>query len=145
MTSEPISSMSELLSSMEPELDPDKYVYCTVPAELPRRLGTKATCSFRESEGETLILRSAEAEKHHLALTFPCRKITLRVHSSLEAIEFLPVIAGELATDGISTNCVSAYYHDHLFVLAPDGERALSVLREPQRRSKRTSHSEIAS
>jgi len=68
MTSEPISSMSELLSSMEPELDLDKYVYCTVPAELPRRLGTKATCSFRESEGETLILRSAEAEKHHLAL-----------------------------------------------------------------------------
>jgi len=121
---------------MEPELDPDEYVYCTVPAEPAGRLEIDVLCSFRENEGETLILLRAEAEKHQLSFAFPCRKITLRVHSSLEAIGFLAVIAGELAKHGISSNCVSAYYHDHLFVPAADGQKALSILSELQRNSQ---------
>lgn len=93
-----------------------------------------AICRFREDEGETLIVRRTEAERNHLTFTFPCRKITLHVHSSLDAVGFLARIATELAQHGISTNCVSAWYHDHLFVPAAQGLAAVRVLRELQSR-----------
>jgi hypothetical protein len=138
MNGSPISSIEELVSGMEPELDPDEFVYCTFPSGTADRLQIDALCRFHEGEGETMILRRAEAEKNRLAFAFPCRKITLRVPSSLEAVGCLSVVAGELAKHGISANCISAYYHDHLFVPAAEGERALSILRELQRRSAQT-------
>jgi hypothetical protein len=144
MNGSPISSIEELVSSMEPELDPDEFVYCTFPPGTADGLQIDALCSFHEAEGETMILRRAEAERRRLVFAFPCRKITLRVHSSLEAVGFLPILAGELAKHGISANCISAYYHDHLFVRASDGERALSILRELQRRSTTLPGSEHA-
>lgn len=144
MNDSPISTIEELVSSMEPELDPDEFVYCTFPPGTGDRLQIDALCRFHEGEGETMILCRAEAERSGLAFAFPCRKITLRVHSSLEAVGFLPLVAGELAKHGISANCISAYYHDHLFVPASDGERALSILRELQRHSTTLPGSEHA-
>jgi hypothetical protein len=128
------SDLEELLGNMEAELHPDEFVYCTVPRKQRDQLQVDAICSFREAEGETLIIRRMEAERNHLTFTFPCKAITLRVHSSLEAVGFLAIIATELASHGISANCVSAYYHDHLFVPADQGERAFLVLRELQHR-----------
>jgi len=119
---------------MEPELDPDEFVYCSIPHNA--RTGANFICTFQEAEGQTLILRRAEAEKHQLGSTFLCRKITLRVHSSLEAVGLLATVAAELAQHGISANCVSAYYHDHLFVPADQAERAVELLRQLQARSQ---------
>lgn len=133
MSSGPKRELHVLLSSMDPEMDPAEFVYCTIPPGA--RTGARAVCTFHEAEGETLIVRRAEAEKHQLGFKFVCRKITLRVHSSLEAIGFIATIATELAQHGISANCVSAYYHDHLFVPADQAERALFLLRDLQRRS----------
>jgi hypothetical protein len=128
------SSLDELLKRIEPERrDPHEFVYSAVPSGTPGQLQIDATCCIQELEGETLILRRAEAGRHNLAFTFPCRKIALRVHSSLQAVGFLARASAELAAHGISTNCVSAYYHDHLFVPAGDGERALFLLRQLQR------------
>ncbi len=134
MTAGPKRDLRALLSSMEPELEPDEFVYCTVPHGA--HTAANPVCTFQETEGETLILRRDDAEKHQLSFTFLCRKITLRVHSSLEAIGFLAVIAAELAQHSISLNCVSAYYHDHLFVPADQAERAVELLRGLQRRSQ---------
>jgi uncharacterized protein len=130
------ADLDELLNSMDAELDPDEFVYCTVPRPQREQLRIDAICSFQEAEGETLIVRRTEAERNQLPFTFSCRRITLRVHSSLEAVGFLARIASHLAEHGIAVNCVSAYYHDHLFVPAPQGERAVLVLRELQRRSR---------
>src|SRR5579872_192219 len=125
-------NLGELMRQMGPDMDPEEYVYCTLPRGAARADLTPL-CTFREAEGETLIVRRVEAEEMHLDFTFPCRRITLRVHSSLEAVGFLAKIASELAQHGISTNCVSAYYHDHLFVPPDQAEDALRILRELQR------------
>ena len=77
---------------------------------------------FQEAEGTTLILRKDEADAAGLTSEFPCRMITLNVHSSLEAVGFIARIAAELAKAGIGVNPVSGFYHDHLFV--PDGREA---------------------
>ncbi|HXP88341.1 MAG TPA: ACT domain-containing protein [Bryobacteraceae bacterium] len=130
------TDLDELLSHMEAELHPDEYVYCTV-SQKQRGLPIDAICRFQEAEGETLIVRRTEAERNHLPFSFLCKRITLGVNSSLEAVGFLARIATELAEHGISANCVSAYYHDHLFVPAAQGERAALVLEDLQRRSRR--------
>ena len=77
---------------------------------------------FREAEGWTVIMGQHVAETHHLAFTFPCRMITLNVHSSLEAVGFLAAITRALARLQIGVNPVSGFFHDHLFV--PVGREA---------------------
>jgi len=114
-----------LLGAMAPALDPDEYVFCTAD-----RLAGDPLCAFREDEGWTLVLRRQEAERLTMPHTFPCRRITLRIHSSLDAVGLLAAVAAELASAGISVNVVSGYYHDHLFVPTRQAEEALKVLRQ---------------
>src|SRR5581483_114206 len=91
--------------------------------------GLPALATYREAEGVTVILERSEAERRRLQWIFPCRRITLNVHSALDAVGFLAAIVQELTAAQISTNVVSAYYHDHLFVASPDAERALAILK----------------
>jgi hypothetical protein len=120
--------LAKLLGSANPSVHPDEFVYCTLPAsDLPS--GVKAVCLFREAEGITLILPRSVADANALPYIFPCRMITLNVHSALDAVGFLATIMSKLAAHGISTNAVSAYYHDHLFVPSERTEEALGLLK----------------
>lgn len=122
--------LERLLTDMAPVLDPVPYVYATLAAGVPPPSGVAPIMTFHEAEGLTLVLPRADAEAAGLAHTFPCRRITLTVHSALEAVGFLAVVTTRLAAAGISTNAVAAYHHDHLFVPAADAERAMRVLAE---------------
>ena len=119
-----------LLRSMQPVLHPDEYVFCTLPPgqPLPPLLAPVAT--FREAEGLTCIVLTTEAAWAGLVGVYPCRWVTLTVHSSLEAVGFQARITAHLAAQGISVNPVSGYYHDHLFVPAGRVEDVLRLLDE---------------
>ena len=80
---------------------------------------------FQEAEGTTLVLSRPAAIDAGLEYEFPCRMITLDVHSSLDAVGFIARVATALATHGIAVNPVSGFYHDHLFV--PD-DRVIDAL-----------------
>ncbi len=97
----------------------------------PNRRALDPICTFREREGITLIVRRADAERRGLPFTYPCRTITLNVHSSLYAVGLMAAITAMLARADVSVNPVSAYYHDHLFVRSEDAERALALLLSP--------------
>lgn len=118
-----------LLQSLSARLADGVYVFVTledgvVPAGLRPRM------MFREAEGTTLILLRTEAEEHGLAFGFPCRMITLEVHSSLAAVGFIARIATALARHGMGVNPVSGFYHDHLFVPEGRAAEALRILSE---------------
>lgn len=114
---------------MQPSLAEERFVFVTGDEDSLARRSVKPVMTFREREGVTWIVTEAQAAELGLSGSYPCRMITLNVHSSLEAIGFLAAITTELAKHGISMNAVSAFYHDHLFVAVDKATEALSVLR----------------
>lgn len=121
------TDLDQLLATLKATLCDGLFVFVTLPDDtVPEGLSPRMM--FREAEGTTLILLRDEAESAGLPYEFPCRMITLDVHSALEAVGFIARIATELARQGMGVNPVAGFYHDHLFV--PDGREqdALKVL-----------------
>ena len=123
------TNLTLLLRSLEPVLHPDEFVFCAAL----ETAGVDAVAAIREPEGMTLICRRTEAERAGLTCAFPCRMITLNVHSSLDAVGLLAAVTGELARRGIAVNTISAWYHDHLFVAPADAAQAMAALAELSR------------
>ncbi len=96
--------LARLLAALDPELHPDRY-------------GFSATTEFVLAEGQFAIIRECEG----LTAIGPdpsgeWARISLRVHSSLDAVGLTADIAARLAKRGISANIVAALHHDHIFV-----------------------------
>lgn len=123
------TNLDTLLGNMSAELVDGLYVFATVSDGVVPA-GVRPRMLFHEAEGMTLILLKEEAEANDLSYEFPCRMITLNIHSSLEAVGFLARIASALARHDMGVNPVSGFFHDHLFV--PDGREmdAIGVLKE---------------
>lgn len=119
--------LARLIAGMRPELDPVAWVFCTTtdPAH-PARAG--ALMTFAEAEGLTLIL-PAEAAEPALNPVFRCRRITLTVHSALDAVGLLAAVTARLAALGMGVNPVSGWFHDHLFVPEDRADQAMAALR----------------
>lgn len=122
-----IHGLQKLLATLRPELQPDHFVFCTVPScSLPEQVEPLAT--FREQEGLTMVLGKEQAVQLGLAFEGAFRQITLTVHSSLTAVGLTAAVANQLTKIGISANVIAAYYHDHVFVPEDDAQRALQAL-----------------
>jgi hypothetical protein len=125
-----VTDLATLIASLDPALVEGEFVYATVPSqEMQNYLKLQPIGLFFESEGLTLILPRQAAENARLAASAPLRCITMRVHSSLEAVGMTAAIAAALTQEGISANVVAAYYHDHIFVPAADAVRAMDAIR----------------
>ena len=121
------TNLQTLLASMSPKLDDTEWVFTVVGEEDAVRLTPHAVASFREAEGLTLVLPQVAADDLK-RVSAPMKRITLEVHSSLEAVGLTAAVASALAEEGISANVVAAYYHDHIFVPKASADRALAVL-----------------
>lgn len=110
------TNLQRLLAKMHPELLEGEFVFCSVSPKTFDQLHIHPIGWFREAEGITLIVERSIADDEGLDYEFISRRITLNIHSSLEAVGFLAAITSKLAGAGISVNTISAYYHDHLFV-----------------------------
>jgi hypothetical protein len=123
------TSLSVLLRSMSPQLNPGQYVFCTLPdGQLPT--GLDLLGSFKEQEGLTVILEKSQAEDAGLSFDYVAAWITLNVHSALQAVGLTAAFATALGSARISCNVVAGYYHDHLFVGQDDADRAMDVLKQ---------------
>ena len=120
--------LRNLLASMRPSLDGPVYVFAALGQDV-REAPQSAIMTLREREGLTVVLPHEDAATLGLDAICRSRRITLSVHSSLEAVGFLARLLPALAAEGISVNPASAFYHDHLFVPADRADDALAVLR----------------
>lgn len=123
------TNLTKLISRMEPVLDPLCYVFCSFESRsLAELAGFDPAGLFVEAEGITAILPAEQARSLGLADAEWYRKITLSVHSSLEAVGLTAAVAAALAQEDIPANVVAAYFHDHVFVPQDRAEKAISVL-----------------
>jgi len=125
-----------LLHDMKPELQCGEYVFCTAGDAHIREIDCALVGAFHEAEGLTLIVARTEADRLNMNYSHIARMITLTVHSSLNAVGFLATITDRLAAHNISTNVISAYYHDHLFVPVDRAEEALAILEDITHRAQ---------
>ena len=121
-------NLAVLLQQMDPELNTGEYVFCTIPYEVNSATGN-VLFSFKEKEGLTVVVSRKDADTAGLHYSLVCSWITLRVHSSLEAVGLTAAFSTALAKAGISCNVVAAYYHDHIFVPVKDATKAMEVLK----------------
>ena len=127
MTSSGETDLAALLRGMSPELHDGDFVFSSVPGKVPPRANPIAF--VREEEGITLVLPRREADELGLPYDYVAAWITLRIHSSLEAVGLTAAVSRVLADAGISANVVSGVRHDHLFVPFTRARDALRTLR----------------
>jgi len=123
----PISNLTLLLQSMEPELHSGVYVYCSV-SHATDLSAVSALATFRETEGITIVLPEAEALQACFTVMFRAAWITLKVQSDLQAIGLTAAFSSALGAAGISCNVMAGAYHDHIFVPVEQAEAAMSAL-----------------
>lgn len=120
-----LTNLTSLIATMRPTLSPTTYLFATISMEDSSTLFETLNphpfeMLYREREGWTLIASRTTIEALEPDIVketaFPCKKITLDVHSSLEAVGFMAAVATRLAQvgTGMGVNPVSGFYHDHL-------------------------------
>jgi len=136
---EVVRDTAGMLAGMTPVLRDGEFVFCTlaVGAEVPRALEPLGW--FRETEGVTLILERAAAQRAGFDVGLPMRQISLAVHSALDGVGLTAGVASALAEAGIPCNVVAAFHHDHVFVPAAVAEQALQALLDLQAAARRQS------
>jgi hypothetical protein len=135
-------SLSKLLATLKPVLSPSTFVFATFRPNTPIPPSLPVQMLFRETEGTTLITTLAAADAEGVDYDFPCRMITLDVHSSLEAVGFIAVVANRLKDLGMGVNPVSGYFHDHCFVPVGREEEAVKCLEEIAREAQQGRYSD---
>ena len=120
--------LQKLLKEMKPVLNSGEYVFVSV-ANFDKILRTDTLFEFKETEGITLVLEKNKADSLQLSYSFISSWITLKIHSSLEAVGLTAAFSTALTKENISCNVVAGFYHDHIFVDTKDAEKALTVLK----------------
>lgn len=132
-----IKALEQLLSTMQPQLEPEIYVYCIWPLDKSWH-GPLPLATFKEKEGLTLILTEQQAQDYQLDILFRARWISLTVHSDLEAVGLTAAFATALADAGLSCNVFAGAYHDHLLVPVHQAEAAMQALQQLQQNNQKS-------
>ena len=122
------SDLLTLIAQMSPSLDDQIWAFVSVDDVSSEYLAEHALATFRETEGTTLIVPWERADEFDVC-SEPMARITLNIHSSLEAVGLTAAVSQALASEAISANVVAGFYHDHIFVPQTAGERAVACLK----------------
>lgn len=126
-------NLDKLLKGMTPSLMDQEFIFTTIPSgKYGQYVHFHPLASFMEEEGLTLIVPKVEADRNSLNYEGVFRCITLKIHSSLNAVGLTAKVSGKLADHGISANVIAAYFHDHIFIQSEKADEALFALQEFQ-------------
>lgn len=109
------TDLERLLANLSPALDSRRFSFDAESGN-----SDDAFAIIREEEATTVVRAVPHGE---------WARITLAVHSSLEAVGMTAAVATALTEIGISANIIAALYHDHIFVPWDRRDDALKALR----------------
>jgi hypothetical protein len=131
------TSLDRLLRSMSPQLSGGEYVFCTFAnARYGDFADLEPVAACSEMEGLTLVIPKTRADERGLGYDSAFRRISLAVHSSLDAVGLTAAFSGRLAEHGISANVIAGYYHDHIFVQSELAHMAMDALEAMARQAQ---------
>jgi len=91
-------------------------------------LAAMAEALIREDEGLTVVVPIEVARDRGYDPAFVAAWLTLRVHSSLEAVGLTAEVAKALTEVGIASNVIAAFHHDHLLVPIDQADSAINAI-----------------
>jgi len=108
-----VGDLTELLRGMAPEVFDAPYGFGLTQgtAWVPG-----AFAMIAEEEGMTVVATEAVLTAAGIAHQPGWARISLKVHSDLQAVGLTAAISAALTAQGISANVVAGYHHDHVFV-----------------------------
>jgi len=123
------TNLKVLLGSMDPQLSEEKYVFHSMSGTYDDMISLSPWAIITENEGLSIIIEESTARLNGIPVRGIFKRITLNIHSSLEAVGLTAAISTALAEAGISANIVAGFYHDHVFVQEHVANEALRILR----------------
>lgn len=131
------TELGALIANLRPHLRHGSFVFCSVPgAAYGDHAHLAPIAAVVEPEGLTLVLERERAEQAGFTFEGVFGLISLRVHSSLQAVGLTAAVASRLAELGISANVLAGCLHDHLLVphdRAPEAVAALERMADGAR------------
>lgn len=116
---------------MEPHLHEGVFVFATVTALDDIESGS-IVALMRESEGLSVVMTEADAQRQGIPHEFRSSWITLTVTSALEAVGLTAAFSRALGQANISCNVIAGHHRDHLFVPVESTDAAMVALRSLQ-------------
>ena len=124
-----VVNLKNLIANMHPKLSEEVYVFCSLTDMTDTEImHLKPLCIYKEAEGTTIIINKHVAIDNHFDFDEDFKRITLEVHSSLNAVGLTAAVTTALTDKGISANVIAAYYHDHIFVPSTKANLAMTAL-----------------
>lgn len=117
-----IRDLKAMLTGMAPKLS--DRAWCFQPIHDAHFVPATAFAMIREEEGLCVIIPSEAAQPD--APQFA--RITLAIHSDLEAVGLTAAVSQQLANSGIACNVIAGLHHDHLFVQFDRRDDAMTLL-----------------
>ena len=127
----PVSSLAEMLATLDPVMQPGVYVFTTAEA-LTADDAQRVVSTVREDAGLSVVTDEEHATLRGWPVALQVAWITLKVYSDLNAVGLTAAVSRVLAAQGIACNVVAGVCHDHIFVPYARRSAALEALRQLQ-------------
>ncbi len=112
---------------MQPVLHEQAYGFVSVSGISPT---TKPFAVINEGESTTIVDQTTALNDAGFGVAVEWARITLQVHSALEAVGLTAAFATTLGNHGISANVIAGYHHDHIFVQWDKRHKAMEALHQ---------------
>jgi uncharacterized protein len=119
------TNLAILIKGMTPVLSDEPYGFICM--EKVASVGSYFAL-ITEDEGTTIIATRDSLEAAGLSVPSLWARITLHIHSALEAVGLTAAFARALGDVSISANVIAGFHHDHIFVQWEKRHEAMNAL-----------------